>query len=223
MLIIRVPRAGRSDRPVFIDGSWERGTFVRVHEGDRRADRDVARRMLADPQPDRDSTILNHGSIDDLDGDSVRLYRELFSSRRAGHPYLLKQGSEFLGAVGAWRAAPVTHAEGPTNSPVSGESSARIGESSPRTGESSFVARLSAAKHAPVSLVHEAILEVCDGKFLTFEQIAAAIGRSTSAVRNKYLKGLVSAGRLELQFPDNPHHPRQAYRSRAGGPAADGA
>lgn len=513
VLIIRIPKAGRSDRPVFIDGSWEKGTFVRLHEGDRRADRDVARRMLADSQPDRDSTILNHGSIDDLDGDSVRLYRELFASRRAGHPYLLKQGSEFLGAVGAWRADPVTQAEGPTvggllmfgrevairrryphwhlsyrelpadmslgvrwidrvaedgtweanifnfylrvvpklfahvktrfalgpdlfrvdegplhealrealvnalihadyegltgvrairrptsfefvnpglplvsveqlwrggksaprnpvlqhlfglvrlgeregsggpailqawtreqwqhpelrldaehgettlslsqesllpiaavteltsrwgkefkqldglarsilvfahvegavsharvvevtgahsrdatlkiqelvrkgfmvargeakrktyavpavGGPASsaradpsdagslaiGERSGGTDESSLRSGETSAVARLAATRHAHVSLVHAAILEVCEGKFLTFEKIAEAVGRSASAVRNRYLKALVGGGHLELQFPDSPHHPRQAYRSRARGGEAD--
>jgi ATP-dependent DNA helicase RecG len=55
LLLLRVPKASRGDRPVYLNGSWERGTYVRVHEGDRRVDREVARRMLADAIRDRDT------------------------------------------------------------------------------------------------------------------------------------------------------------------------
>lgn len=35
LLLLRVPKAPRAQRPVFINGSRERGTCLRIHEGDR--------------------------------------------------------------------------------------------------------------------------------------------------------------------------------------------
>ncbi len=106
ILVVRVPKAGRSERPVFINGSWETGTFVRVHEGDHRVERDVARRMLADAQPNRDSEVLAHTSMDDLDLNGVRVYREMFATLRREHPFVAKSDAGFLEAVGALRSTP---------------------------------------------------------------------------------------------------------------------
>lgn len=103
LLRLRVPKAGRSDRPVYIDGSWERGTYVRVHEGDRRVDAEVARRMLADSVKDRDSGALDDCTLADLNADSVRRYREFFAARRPDHPFLQKDEEGFLISVGAAR------------------------------------------------------------------------------------------------------------------------
>ncbi len=101
LLLIRVPKANRGDRPVYINGSWERGTFVRVHEGDRRVSSEVARRMLADAVKDRNSGLLEDFTLDDLSEESVRRYREVLAARRSDHPFLAKKGEEFLIAIGA--------------------------------------------------------------------------------------------------------------------------
>ncbi len=100
LLLVRVPKAGRTHRPVFLDGSWERGTYLRVHEGDRRAERDVARRMLADALPDRDATVLEGYSEADLDPDSVRAYRNVFAAKRPDHPFLQEDLASFLRQTG---------------------------------------------------------------------------------------------------------------------------
>ncbi|MCB9540021.1 MAG: putative DNA binding domain-containing protein [Myxococcales bacterium] len=103
LLLIRVPKAEREDRPVFVNGSWERGTYLRVHEGDRRARPDVARRMLADSVRGRDANLLADYTVDDLNPASVRRYREYFATRRPEHTFLEKDDAGFLEAVGAVR------------------------------------------------------------------------------------------------------------------------
>lgn len=114
LIVIYVPKASRADRPVFIGENWERGTYVRVHEGDRLVPPDVVRRMLADAQPDRDATILNHFSIDDLDPETVRRYRDTFALQRPQHSFTGMDTAHFLCAVGAWGKDRATGREGPT-------------------------------------------------------------------------------------------------------------
>jgi ATP-dependent DNA helicase RecG len=101
LLLIRVPKAGRPQRPVHLNGSWERKTFLRVHEGDRVAGRDVARRMLADAQPARDAQVLDGYGEADLHDESVRRYRQIFAQRRPDHPFVAEADAGFLRQVGA--------------------------------------------------------------------------------------------------------------------------
>ncbi len=117
LLLVRVPKAPRGKRPVFLKGSWEQ-TYVRVYEGDHKVDSDVARRMLADAQPLRDSEVLEGYSFDDFDPDSVRLYREIFAMRRPEHPYLRHEGAEFLKDLRAWGVDRGRGREGPTRGGV---------------------------------------------------------------------------------------------------------
>jgi predicted HTH transcriptional regulator len=101
LLLVRVPKAARAQRPVHLNSSWERKTFLRVHEGDRVADRDVARRMLADAQPERDAQILEGYSEADLHAESVRRYRQIFAQRRPDHPFVAEEDAGFLRQIGA--------------------------------------------------------------------------------------------------------------------------
>ena len=113
-LVIEVPRARRADRPVYLNGSWERGTYLRVHEGDRVATPEVARRMLADAQPDRDAQVAEGYVVADLHDESVKRYRQIFSSKRPDHPFLAENDEEFLRKIGALRKDRASGMEGPT-------------------------------------------------------------------------------------------------------------
>ena len=101
LLLIQVPKAPRAQRPVYLKGSWERGTYLRVHQGDRLASSEVARRMLADSFKDRDSEALEEMTADDLHLASIERYREMFAVRRPEHPFLRKTGHDFLVDIGA--------------------------------------------------------------------------------------------------------------------------
>ncbi len=101
LLLIRVPKASRSDRPLYINGSWEKGTFLRVHEGDRRVSSEVARRTLADAVPNRDSGTLEQFTIEDLEPSTIRRYREFLAARRPDHVFLHQDDETFLISIGA--------------------------------------------------------------------------------------------------------------------------
>lgn len=113
-LVVEVPKAPRALRPVYVNGSWERGTYLRVHEGDRAATTEVARRMLADAQPDHDAQIVEEYGVQDLHAESLRRYRQVFASKRPDHPFVAEADSEFLHSVGVLRRDRVRRVEGLT-------------------------------------------------------------------------------------------------------------
>lgn len=104
VLVVRVPRATRTQRPVFVGQNPLEGTFRRYNEGDYRCSQDEVGRMLADKseQP-ADSLILPHFGLDDLHKKSLEQYRNRFASRSPAHPWLNKDEVGFLEMLGGWR------------------------------------------------------------------------------------------------------------------------
>lgn len=115
VLVIRVPRATRTQRPVFVGQNPLDGTFRRYNEGDYRCSQDEVGRMLADQseQP-ADSVILPHFGLDDLHSKSLQQYRNRFASRSPAHPWLNKDDQGFLEMLGGWRKDRGTQEEGLT-------------------------------------------------------------------------------------------------------------
>ncbi|MFN9622509.1 MAG: RNA-binding domain-containing protein [Cyanobacteriota bacterium] len=103
LLLLQIPKASRHQRPVHINGTLESGTFLRVHEGDRKAHPDHVRRMVADSIPDRDSEVVSGFTLADLDPESVRRFREFFAARRPDHPFLAQSDEAFLVSIRAAR------------------------------------------------------------------------------------------------------------------------
>jgi ATP-dependent DNA helicase RecG len=59
IVVVRVPPASRRHKPIYIDGNPLTGTYRRVHEGDRRCDPEIVKRMLAEQTEDsRDDRVL---------------------------------------------------------------------------------------------------------------------------------------------------------------------
>lgn len=115
LLVLRIPRAERRQRPVFLNTNPLRGTFVRTHEGDRRASEATVRRMLADAgEFPRDGEILDHFSFDDLDAESLVAYRNLFRSNFPNHPFLAGSDQELLRQLGGWARDRASSTEGLT-------------------------------------------------------------------------------------------------------------
>ena len=75
VLVITVPRAERRLRPVYINGNLMTGTYRRNVEGDYRCKEEHVRRMVADADDrPRDSKILEHFGMEDLDPESLSAY-----------------------------------------------------------------------------------------------------------------------------------------------------
>jgi ATP-dependent DNA helicase RecG len=115
LIQIHVPRATRQQRPVYINGNPLKGTYRRFHSGDALQDEHVMRRMLAEQQEkSRDEQILKGFSLDDLDKESVQIYRHLLSAHKNSHPWLGLNDRDFLTCLGCWRHDRDTQDEGLT-------------------------------------------------------------------------------------------------------------
>lgn len=114
LLQIDIPKADRARLPVHLNGSFQHNTFVRIGSGDRRADMDTVRRLVADSDPHRDSRPLPDYKLEDLDSTSLRHFREVFLARRRGHAFGATDGIEFLTQLQAWAQDRKTGEAGPT-------------------------------------------------------------------------------------------------------------
>ena len=115
ILAIEIPRAERSQRPVFINGNPLTGTYRRRLDGDYRCREDEVRRMMADADArPRDGAVLNHFGLNDLDAESIAVYRNLFRSNTPSHPFLAGDDQELLRQLGGWAQDRETGDEGIT-------------------------------------------------------------------------------------------------------------
>ena len=115
LLSVRIPRAARAQRPVYLTGNPLGNTYRRRHEGDYRCDDAEVRRMFADAEPGgRDHRILTGFILDDLDAPSLAGYRQRLSTARAEHVWLTLDDQSLLERLGGWRVEKTTGEEGLT-------------------------------------------------------------------------------------------------------------
>ncbi|MFG6439798.1 RNA-binding domain-containing protein [Roseateles sp. LKC17W] len=115
VLAVQVPQASRKQRPVYLNGQPLGHTWRRLHDGDRRCDDETVKRMLAEQMEDsRDTRILEHFGLADLDLDSLHAYRNAFAVQRPGHPWVALDDAAFLNMIGGWREDRATGTSGLT-------------------------------------------------------------------------------------------------------------
>lgn len=114
LLIVRVPRASRDQRPVHIGHDPYSGTYRRGYEGDFKCTRTEVQRMFADADITRttDKRILKGYSFNDIDKESVRQYRQLFNIAKPDHVWSTLDDLDFLKRLGAYRRDRTTGEEG---------------------------------------------------------------------------------------------------------------
>lgn len=105
IVAVEVPAALRKQKPVYLNGNPFNGnTYRRLHEGDRHCDDETVKRMLAEQiEDERDSRILTGFGLDDIDPESLRIYRQMLRDEKPGHPFLEQDDLEFLQSVKGWR------------------------------------------------------------------------------------------------------------------------
>ena len=115
IVVINVPQAGRSQRPVYKGTNPFQGTYKRLDDGDYKCTEEEVRRMIAEAgsqtQSDR---ILEHSSIEDLDMGTVRRFRLRLRDTKPEHPFLNGDDVEFLHHVQALRTDRRTNERGVT-------------------------------------------------------------------------------------------------------------
>ena len=105
LLVIDIPRANRTQRPVHLTTNPFAGhTYRRLHDGDRPLPDDEVRRMLAEQVEDsRDDRILRGYGFSDLCMETFRAYRQVFANREPAHPWNALEDLDFLRQLGGWR------------------------------------------------------------------------------------------------------------------------
>ena len=102
VLIIKVPRARRQDKPVFIDNDMWGGTFRRDYEGDYHCTRDSILAMLRDQSEDTpDMKVLSDKRIEDFCQETLKSYRLKYNSLHEGSAWTRLDNPDFLVAIGA--------------------------------------------------------------------------------------------------------------------------
>ncbi len=104
-MLISVPRASREDRPIFIGQNPLRGTYRRNDSGDYLCKEWEVSLMLAERRPDlaMDYEIQEGFTIDDIDQESLRAFRQLFVNLKPNHPWTSDDDLGLLRHLKAYR------------------------------------------------------------------------------------------------------------------------
>ena len=115
VIVIHVPRAEFNMRPVYVGENPYKGTYKRNHEGDYHATEHEIRGMIRDQNPEgNDSVILEYYTMDDIDKETLRKYRQVFEIRNDGHVWNPLDDKSFLEKLGGYRKDSKTGVEGLT-------------------------------------------------------------------------------------------------------------
>ena len=115
LIVIHVPRADFNMRPVYVGENPYKGTYKRNHEGDYHATEHEIRGMIRDQNPEgNDNQIIEYYTMDDIDKETLRKYRQIFEIRNDGHVWNALDDKSFLDKLGGYRKDRKTGVEGLT-------------------------------------------------------------------------------------------------------------
>lgn len=102
LVVAEMPRADRRVKPVYVGSDVFKGTYRRNGEGDYHCSREAVEAMIRDKcKETADNCLLEDMTIADLDQDSVRRYRMMFSQRKPDHAWNKFTDEQFLCKIGA--------------------------------------------------------------------------------------------------------------------------
>lgn len=101
-IVVRIPRADRHQRPVYINDDLDSGTYRRNSEGDYHCTVPEILEMGRDAtDSSTDQRILEKNGILDVNIDTLNRYRNLLRSNTPAHPWLEESDEKFLRLIGA--------------------------------------------------------------------------------------------------------------------------
>ena len=104
ILVIHVPVADRTDKPVFINKDIFRGSFKRNNEGDYHCTRAEVQAMVRDQlRKTIDGKIIEDVDVADLNQETIKSYKFLLESKKPEHVFLSLSNEDFLVNIGAAR------------------------------------------------------------------------------------------------------------------------
>ncbi|AJJ63827.1 putative transcriptional regulator [Yersinia intermedia] len=101
---LKIPRANRRQKPVYINNNPKLGTYIRQHGGDYRATEEILQRMWSERGHEaRDAQAIPGFDLADIDIGTLKTYRQMFQNRQPEHQFNALEDIEFLRALGAWK------------------------------------------------------------------------------------------------------------------------
>ncbi len=103
VLVVKVPRASRNQKPVYINNDVFGATFRRDYEGDYRCTESEIRAMIRDSSEETpDQKIVDNIKQDRaFDSESVKAYRTRYNARHEGSAWTGLSDDDFLVQIGA--------------------------------------------------------------------------------------------------------------------------
>lgn len=97
ILVIKVKRADRFEKPVFINDNLYNGTYRRNHQGDYHCTKSEIDLMIKDANHQtNDKTCLEEFTLDDLNLESISSYKQMLKSANPSHIFLTIQMNNFI-------------------------------------------------------------------------------------------------------------------------------
>ena len=97
LLIVHVPQASYTMRPIYINKNLIGGTFKRNYEGDYHCTDDEVKSMLRDANENgNDGVLIEHYDMNDIDLPTLHAYRNRFEVRNVDHAFNQLDDKDFL-------------------------------------------------------------------------------------------------------------------------------
>jgi len=158
-----------------------------------------------------DITVALHGLVEKGLLMSEGSGRSTFYYRPGRHP----MEGEMFGAPGICSKPSSEHLPG--SSEHLPESFEHLIASSEHLDTLREIARpVGSVRKASRKVVEVTILRLCEGRYLTLDDLADLLNRSKDSLRNHYINPMLEDGRIEAKYKNVPTHPLQGYRTAAG-------
>lgn len=181
VIIINVPRATYTERPVYINNNLTKGTFKRNHEGDYHCTEQELKMMLRDAnEVGNDGLLLEYYTMDDIDIPTLERFRQMFQNLHPEHQWNSSEHKEFLTNFGGYTKDRRTGKEGhiqneSTNEPVNEPVSEPVNERQQ--------AILSAMKQNP-SITREDLAKMLEVSLATLKRELASLRKNGCIARS---------------------------------------
>jgi predicted HTH transcriptional regulator len=104
LILLNIPRAPRTLKPIYVGQNPLIGTYLRYHDSDIKAKDEIVRHLLADALNESNDTFILEGfGMDDIDLDSLKAYRNIYKSTKLNHPWIELDDKEFLTQLGGYK------------------------------------------------------------------------------------------------------------------------
>ena len=115
ILSIHVPQADYRQRPIYINGNLNKGTYKRNHEGDYHCTEEEVKAMIRDSNDaGNDGILIDHYNMEDIDLLTLSAFRNRFHSANPEHLLNDYDDKEFLRNLGGYTKDRATGREGLT-------------------------------------------------------------------------------------------------------------